>query len=136
MQQAAPIESTGPVASVVSLRAPAAASHPSRYSSWDSRYPISLSERPTPGLSPALAGAVAQAVVDLTLEDRALRDALRSAIAIRRGYCDWTVDNAGWVVHLLSPDEQEFSGRTLEEALAWCLVWLMAPELGVGPFRA
>jgi hypothetical protein len=28
-----------------------------------------------------------------------------------------------------------FSGRTLEEALAWCLVWLMAPELGSGPFR-
>ena len=21
-------------------------------------------------------------------------------------------------------------------ALAWCLVWLMAPEIGVGPFRA
>jgi hypothetical protein len=20
------------------------------------------------------------------------------------------------------------------EALAWCLVWLMAPELGIGPF--
>jgi len=28
-----------------------------------------------------------------------------------------------------------FYGRTLEEALAWCLVWLMAPEIGVGPFR-
>ena len=31
------------------------------------------------------------------------------------------------------PDEQDFYGKTLEEALAWCLVWLMAPELGVGP---
>jgi hypothetical protein len=29
---------------------------------------------------------------------------------------------------------QGFPGRTLEAALAWCLVWLMAPELGVGPF--
>ena len=29
----------------------------------------------------------------------------------------------------------DFSGKTLEEALAWCLVWLMAPEIGVGPFR-
>src|SRR5687768_260788 len=28
----------------------------------------------------------------------------------------------------------EFSGRTLEEALAWCLVWLMAPKLGAGRF--
>jgi hypothetical protein len=27
-----------------------------------------------------------------------------------------------------------FSGRTLEEGLAWCLVWLMAPELGLGRF--
>ena len=27
---------------------------------------------------------------------------------------------------LHSPDEQDFSGKTLEEALAWCQVWLMA----------
>jgi hypothetical protein len=33
-----------------------------------------------------------------------------------------------------SPREM-FSGRTLEETLAWCLVWLMAPDIGVGPFR-
>jgi hypothetical protein len=38
------------------------------------------------------------------------------------------------VVALHPPEEQDFSGKTLEEALAWCLVWLMAPELGVGPF--
>jgi hypothetical protein len=45
-------------------------------------------------------------------------------------------------VTLNSPERQEFSGRTLEEALAWWLVWLMAKgtpgdwghELGVGPF--
>jgi hypothetical protein len=54
-----------------------------------------------------------------------------SAIASRRGYCDWTVDHAGWVVMLLSPEEETFYGKTLEEALAWCLVWLMAPELVV-----
>jgi len=87
-----------------------------------------------PELAPDLAGAVTQAGVDSTLEGRALQDALRSAIATRRGYCDWTVDHAGWVVLLLSPEEQTFYGRTLEEALAWCLVWLMAPELGIGPF--
>ncbi len=28
-----------------------------------------------------------------------------------------------------------FYAKTLEGALAWCLVWLMAPEIGVGPFR-
>jgi hypothetical protein len=40
------------------------------------------------------------------------------------------------VVTLHSPKEQDVSGKTLEEALAWCLVWLKAPELGVGPFLA
>ena len=33
-------------------------------------------------------------------------------------------------------EEQHFCGRTLAEALAWCLVWLMAPELEIGPFLA
>jgi hypothetical protein len=46
----------------------------------------------------------------------------------------WTVDHAGRVMLLLSPEEQTFYGKTLEEALAWCLVWLVAPEIGVGPF--
>lgn len=54
----------------------------------------------------------------------------------RCGYCDWTVDHAGWVVTLYHPEAQTFYGRSLEEALAWCLVWLMAPELGIGPFLA
>jgi hypothetical protein len=81
-----------------------------------------------------LAGALAQAGVDPTLDGRALQDVLRAAIATRRGYCSWTVDHAGWVVTLHSPEEHDFYGKTLEEALAWCLVWLMAPELGIGPF--
>ena len=59
---------------------------------------------------------------------------LYGAIASRRGYCSWDVDHASWVVTLHSPEEQTFCGRTLEEGLAWCLVWLMAPEIGVGPF--
>jgi transcriptional regulator with XRE-family HTH domain len=59
---------------------------------------------------------------------------LRAAIATRRGSCWWDVDHAGWVVTLNSSERQEFYGRTLEEGLAWCLVWLMAPELGIGPF--
>jgi hypothetical protein len=77
---------------------------------------------------------VAHAGVDPTLEGRALQDALRRAIATRRGYCDWTVDHAGWVVMLYHPEEQTFYGKTLEEGLAWCLVWLMFPELGIGQF--
>jgi hypothetical protein len=90
-----------------------------------------------------LAGTVAYAGVNPTLEGRALQDALRAAIATRRGYCWWDVDHAGWVVTLDSPERHEFSGTTLEEALAWCLVWLMAkgtagawgPALGSGPFQ-
>ena len=71
---------------------------------------------------------------DPTLEGRDLQDALRVAIAERRGSCSWDVDHAGWVVTLHTPDEQDFSGRTLEEGLAWCLVWLMFPELGIRSF--
>jgi hypothetical protein len=85
-------------------------------------------------LAPDLAGAVAQAGVDPTLEGRALQDALRRAIATRRGSCSWDVDHAGWVVTLHSPEEQGVFGRTLEVALALCLVWLIAPELSVEPF--
>jgi hypothetical protein len=44
-------------------------------------------------------------------------------------------DHASWVVTLHSPQVQTFSGKTLEEALAWCLVWSMARELRVGPFQ-
>lgn len=91
-----------------------------------------MSARPT--LAPDLGAAIAQAGVDPTLEGRALQDAIRSAIADRRGYLSWDVDHAGWVAMLHHPEEQTFHGRTLEEALAWCLVWLMAPEIGIGQF--
>jgi hypothetical protein len=80
------------------------------------------------------AAAIDLAGIDPTLEPRPLQDAIRAAIATRRGYCDWTVGHAGWVVTLHAPEEQQFSGRTLEEALAWCLVYLMVDEIGVEPF--
>jgi predicted RNase H-like HicB family nuclease len=41
-----------------------------------------------------------------------------------------TVDHGNWVVTPHSPEEQDFTGKTLEEALAWCLVWLMAKGTG------
>ena len=93
-----------------------------------------MSSADRPILARDLAGTVAYAGVDPTLEGRALQDALRAAIATRRGYCSWDVDHADWVVTLHSPEHQDFSGKIREEALAWCLVWLMAPEIGVGPF--
>jgi hypothetical protein len=73
-----------------------------------------------------LPDTVAQAGVDLTLEARNLHHALRRAIATRRGCCSWDIDHASWVVTLHSPEEQDINGKTLEDALAWCLVWLMA----------
>jgi hypothetical protein len=69
------------------------------------------------------------------LESGTLEDALCQASATRRGYCSGIVDYASWVVTLHSPEEQDSYGKTLEEGLAWCLMWLMAPEIGVGPFR-
>lgn len=69
-------------------------------------------------LAPDLAGAIARAGVDPTLEGCALQDTLLSAIADRRGYLSWDVDHAGWLVFLHSPDEETFYGRTMEEALA------------------
>ena len=68
--------------------------------------------------------------VDPTLDGRALQAALRRAIATRGGACWWEVDHAGRVVTRHSPKEQGFFGRTLDEALAWCLVWLMAKRTG------
>ena len=53
-------------------------------------------------------------------------------MAARRGCCSWDVDHASWVVTLHSPEEHDFYDKTFEEALAWCLVWLMAAELGKG----
>jgi hypothetical protein len=50
-------------------------------------------------------GTVTHAGVDPTLEGRALRDALRAAIATRRGYCSWDVDHACWIVTLHSAVE-------------------------------
>jgi hypothetical protein len=83
-----------------------------------------------------VAGAMAQAGVDLTLKCRASQEACGSAIATGRGYCSRTIDhtNCNWVVTRHTSEHHDFSGKTLEEALAWCLVWLTALELGRGPF--
>ena len=59
-------------------------------------------------------------------------DMLRAAIAQHGGYCDWTIDHTGWVVTLHLPEEQVFSGSTLEDGLLSCLAWLVAsPRRGV-----
>ena len=63
---------------------------------------------------------------------RSIQDALRRAIADRRGHVNWTYDEVGWVVCLLSPDREEFRGATLQDSLARCLVWPMVEEFGGG----
>ena len=78
-----------------------------------------MSSADRPILARDLAGTVAYAGIDPTLEGRALQDALRRAIATRRGYCSRNVDHVSWVMTLHSPGEQDFCGKTLEEALAW-----------------
>jgi hypothetical protein len=93
---------------------------------------VSLPDRPI--LPRDLVGTFAWAGADPTLTGRDLQGALRRVIASRHGYCEWMVGDTGWVVMLLSPEDQTFSGKMLEEALAGCLVWLMFPALGVGPF--
>jgi hypothetical protein len=79
-----------------------------------------------------LACAVARAGVDPTAESKMLTSALKRAIADRGGYLCFDVDAIGWRVDLLAPQQEKFRGRSLAEALAWALVWLMADELGVG----
>ena len=93
-------------------------------------------DRLDPPLPHDLAMAVARAGVDATADRRAVRDALRRAIAGRGGYVDWTYDEVGRVVYLLRPEREEFRGATCQEALAWCLVWQMAEELGGGTLTA
>ena len=81
---------------------------------------MSTADRPV--LSRDLAGTVAHAGVDPTFEGRALQDALRAAIATRRGYCCWGVDHAGWVVTLSAPGEQTSMAARSRKGLpgVWC----------------
>jgi hypothetical protein len=63
--------------------------------------------------------------------------AILAAISDRPGYIgEWWVDHSGWCVLLLSPEREEFRGLTLKIALAWCLVYFMTDEIGIGQFRA
>jgi hypothetical protein len=89
-----------------------------------------------PSDSPALTAALGQAGIGLTAEQGAVREKLRAAIARHGGWIDWSVDHTGWVVTLYLPQEQVFTGPTLEEGLTACLTWLVAlascEEVGAG----
>ena len=79
-----------------------------------------------------LACARARAGVDPAAEPTALTSALKGAIIDRGGYLCFDVDAIGWRLDLPAPEAATIRGRTLPEASAWCLVWLMADELGIG----
>jgi hypothetical protein len=90
-----------------------------------------LSRTPHPGL-PVSVFTLTEVGADPTPVSGAPCDMLRAAIAQHGGYCDWTVDHTGWVVTLHLPEEQVFSGSTLENGLLSCLAWLIAsPRPGV-----
>ena len=84
-----------------------------------------LSRAPHPDL-PDTVVALTEAGADPACVPSAPCDMLRDAIAQHGGYCDWTVDHTGWVVTHHLPDEQVFSGGTLEDGLLSCLAWLVA----------
>jgi hypothetical protein len=82
--------------------------------------------RKTPGtLTTALASVITHAGIDPALEGADLQEALHRAIAMHRCSCTWTKIHAGWVVAVQFPEPRRFFGMTLEEALAWCLTWIM-----------
>jgi hypothetical protein len=84
-----------------------------------------LSRTPHPGL-PDSVFTLTEVGADPTPVSGAPCDMLRAAIAQHGGYCDWSVDHTGWVVTLHLPEEQVFSGSTLENGLLSCLAWLIA----------
>jgi hypothetical protein len=71
-----------------------------------------------------------QAGIDPALEGADLQEAVHRAIAMRRCSCTWAKVHAGWVVTLQFPEPHRFFGETLEDALTWCLAWIMAEETG------
>jgi hypothetical protein len=79
-----------------------------------------------PADSPALAAALSQVGIGFPADERAVRETLRAAIAQQGGWIDWSIDHTGWVVTLYLPQEQIFSGPTLEDGLTACLTWLVA----------
>jgi hypothetical protein len=75
-----------------------------------------------------LRAVLIRAGIDLRLEGEPLLEAVHRAIALHRYSCTWTEVQAGWVVTLQYPELRRFFGMTLEEALVWCLSWVIAAD--------
>jgi len=75
-----------------------------------------------------LAEELADLGIHPTIRPSALREAFRAEIAARTGeQVEWEPDEAGWRVRCHG---QTFRARSPEAALAWCLLYLRAPEYG------
>lgn len=73
---------------------------------------------------PYLAEELVDLGVDPAQAGPALRAQLLSEITRCGGEVEWSVDDRGWRVQLLGPQAEIFHGRSLEAALAWCLLYL------------
>ena len=91
--------------------------------------PVPQRERSRPTLTADLAAVLTRAGIDPAQEGADLQEAVHRAIAMRRCSCTWTKIHTGWVVTLQFPEPRRFFGTTLEEALTWCLAWIMAGEM-------
>ena len=76
----------------------------------------------------ALESVLIGAGIDSQLVGEELQEAVHRAIALRRYSCTWSWVPAGWVVTLTFPEVRRFFGTTLEEALTWCLAWIMTAK--------
>lgn len=74
---------------------------------------------------PELVALLEQGGIDLSPERRTVHEALLSAITGRYHAGAWSGDASGWVVEVQIPQQHIFFGQTLEEALAWCLAWML-----------
>ena len=75
-----------------------------------------------------LAAALAEVGIDPMLNGPALCEALQRTIALQRGSCSWQPIYMGWVVTLHYPERRTFFGQSLEDALTWCLLWVIEPR--------
>jgi hypothetical protein len=80
--------------------------------------------------SAALTAVLTRAGIDPAREGEDLQEAVHRAIALRRYSCTWTKVSSGWVVTLEFPELHRFFGETLEDALGWCLAWVVDQEAG------
>ena len=79
---------------------------------------------------PELMAALTEGGIIPTLEGPALQEPLHRAIVLRRGCCTWKPIHTGWVVSLHYPESRTFFGVSLDDALAWCLLWVIVRQRG------